>query len=1793
MTKITSSDILVGIGASAGGLQAMEAFFSNLPSEPGAAFVVVQHLSPDFRSLMVELLQRRTRLTVAVVEHEMMIALNHVYVLPPGYLVRIVGQQLLLEARAGSGNDYPIDAFFLSLACERTERTIGILLSGTGHDGTEGLKAISRAGGVALVQSSETAQFGAMPSSPISSGLVDEILSPAELATAVCDIIRYASARLTLPKGSDPLLPANDLARILDIVQQQEKIDFSQYKPGTLQRRIAHRLLLSKTDSVESYVQFLLTSAEEVRHLRQDLLIGSTRFFRDPELWSLLQRDVLPARIEGLQAEQPLRLWVAACSTGEEAYSLAIAVDEVMRKLGRHHPVKLFATDIDNEALAFAAQGLYPPSIVHDIGAERLARYFVAEGNAYRIKKHIRTQIIFTSHDLIQNPGFSQIHLITCRNMLIYIQAPLQEQVLKLLHFSLVASGVLVLGQSEHMGGLAHAFQCLDQTWKVFSKRRDVTLPIDHLGHRTMSPLRPLTRPIQQPSRAHLDHLLAAVLKLRFGQQPTTCLLVDAHNQIQHVFLNTARLLEFPLGAVDFNLTDIVLPSLRLPLLTALHRARRVNEPVLYGEVAVAELNGTPSASIWVGPSDDRHDVDAPLVVLMDLSVLEPRQDLSAAHPFEAGAEVSQHVRELEFELQQTRENLLTTVQDLETLNEEMQASNEEMQASNEELQSTNEELQSVNEELYTVNSENEARIGQLTELTSDMDNLLANLDIGVVFLDSRFCIRKFTPNAAAVFDFRPSDLGRPLKELTHHLDVADLMLRLEQVCADDRPVEIETCNLTNGDPLLLRVLPYRREDGSVDGLVLTLIKVKDLKKVQRELERANAQFEELYRRSPVGLCLFDQALRFLQLNETLANINGLSIEAHLGRTVRELLPKLGERIEPLLRQVLETGEAILGLEVSSVTPDQPEVERTWLASYYPVTLQDDTTGVGAIVTEITEQKALYARLLDSQGLVQQIADASPAILFRFGLPRGGISYVNQSVETILGYRQDALIAMSEGQLWRLCHPEDRRRLREHLAALGLARDGAVLECTFRVRANSGRWRWLSQRSSRFKRGGPGQQTVQYLGVATDATESVETQETLQRSEHLLRTTLSHTPITLFTQDTALRYTWIHNPPPGFRIEDMLGRHDRDILPAENAERLTRIKQQVLDQGKTANLTFELAGDGPPRQFELILAVQLASSGERVGLTGIGIDISEAKATEARLTDVVGRLERAQHLAHVGDWEYLPQTGRVTWSPELFRLVQRDPASGAPNPAEILSMVRGEEQATLLEMAEQLQTSQPPASIELSLRTPQGEDPRHLQLTSGSVRDEAGRATTFYGTVTDITERMLDLKDIQHRAFFDGLTDLPNRSFFLQHLKLAIARGLRSPDPLFTVFYLDLDGFKEVNDSLGHAAGDQLLLETGARLRATLRPGDVIARMGGDEFALLADQLCSAQEALEIARRIQGVLNAPLTIGGAPLSVSASIGIAFYRPDDPWDSETAVLENADIAMYRAKRRGPGHSELFEPSMRDDSIQRVEIKGDLLNGIEQSQFVLYYQPLVDLRNGALVGCEALVRWRHPRRGLLAPMEFLPVARATHLMARLETWILQEATRQRRLWATQYPLCDTFRMNINVSPDFLKSATFEQIVRQTLEHKGTTTDRICLELTEESFIDDGYSADLLLRRLKTLGLLIALDDFGTGYSSLSYLHRLPIDALKIDQSFVQALNESGTVSGITAGIVGLAEKLCLSVTAEGIETRDQLLRVVSIGCHIGQGYYFSHPLPAADFGALLDQKQPLADKLTAGN
>lgn len=847
---------VVGIGASAGGLRPLEDFFENMPVDSGAAFVVIQHLSPDFKSLMKELLGRKTRLEIHRVEDGMELKPNSVYLIPPGKNLVVEGRYLRLQKQRRHQHqpNFPIDLFFESLGRSHAQRAIGVVLSGTGSDGTHGLQAINEAGGVTMVQDPATAEFDGMPESAIATGIVDRVLSPAELAQLIYRFVQSPMIGLNdtaFKSDRQQLVTSNlvlswdspKLEKIIQILGEHEQVDFSHYKPSTLSRRIHRRCSLNGFNNLDSYIEHLQESSPERKTLYQDLLIGVTRFFRDPQIWEFLDNSIIPSILENVKSGEELRFWVTACATGEEAYSLAMLLDEAVTDLGKSVKIKIFATDIDRVALEKAASGIYPETLANDISQERLERYFVRKGQSFQVARRLREMLIFAPNDLTKDACFTRMQLITCRNVLIYMQPQLQQHILRNLHFSLVHKGFLVLGEAETVGDFEGEFEQLHKTGKVYQKQRDVRLPLPIKGLDRVSKISRQQLGVKQVKVSPKERMLEASLNMFLGEQKSTCMLVDKNNHMLHLFQDLAKVLAFPSGSPTTDVTKLVTPSLQLPLNTALHRAMREQGPVLYTGIKLNEEDEPRQINLKVAYHQANKMTGDFLMVLIEedgLPVPAPKSD-----EFEASSEAQARLMEMEYELQETRENLQATIEELETINEEQQATNEELIASNEELQSTNEELHSVNEELYTVNAEHQAKINQLTELNNDVENLLQTTEIGVIFLDRDLKIRKFTQAATIAINMRTTDISRPLSDLSYKIDCPNLLQLLKEVITHKQAREQEVQLRDGSACMLMRIHPYRQEDGIVDGVVISFVDIGELKRAQEEIYQVNEALQE------------------------------------------------------------------------------------------------------------------------------------------------------------------------------------------------------------------------------------------------------------------------------------------------------------------------------------------------------------------------------------------------------------------------------------------------------------------------------------------------------------------------------------------------------------------------------------------------------------------------------------------------------------------------------------------------------------------------------------------------------------------------------------------------------------------------------------------------------------------------------------------------------------------------------------------------------------------------------------
>ncbi len=853
---------MVGIGASAGGLDALERFFQMVPADAGAAFVVIQHLSPDHKSMMANLLARHTRMPVTMVEDSMALEADHVYLIPPGSLMTVSAGRLHLSPKNPRGLSLPIDLFFTSLAREYGGRAVAVVLSGTGSDGTRGAVAVNDAGGFLLAQDLESAKFDGMPRSVIATGLVDEVLPPEALAARILDHIHQAP-RPPLVQGGQPLVQmekGSALEEILHLLHQLGGVNFRDYKAATVLRRIERRMQVRHLPDFDAYLRLMESDRGEVISLRREILIPVTSFFRDAESFELLGKHSIQALLEEKADGQPVRVWVAGASTGEEAYSIAILFAEACERLRRWPSIKIFATDVEQQNIEVAGSGVYSESIAAEVSPERLERFFTRRGNHFVVRGEIRQNIVFARHNLLEDPPFTRMDLVSCRNVLIYFQAQAQERVLRRLQYAMVPGAHLFLGSSESLAELSREFSPINAKHKIFKVLRHVSLAMNAL-----EPGRP--RVAGDPGRrgaaagraratAEAGLIDAGQAELLHSYVPPSLLVSPSHELI-HVFGEAQRYLRIPEGSASLELGRMLPERLAPVALALLHRAAKDNGAVR-SDLVPFDLpgGGAERVRLVARPVAVPGSPERALLLTLDG---EPIPEPSPALPtIDVDTETAQHIRHLERDLAATRESLQATIEELETSNEELQATNEELMASNEELQSSNEELQSVNEELYTVNAENQEKIEILNRLNADLDSMAKAAAIATIFVDGQLRLTRFTPEATRLFKIRESDLGRPIDDFANLLDAPDFVESLRATIAADRETEREI-KAGDGCHYLMRILPYLVPSGDRRGAVISFVDVTSLQDVRR--------LQSILDSVPGHLSVLDAAGRIVMVN--------------------------------------------------------------------------------------------------------------------------------------------------------------------------------------------------------------------------------------------------------------------------------------------------------------------------------------------------------------------------------------------------------------------------------------------------------------------------------------------------------------------------------------------------------------------------------------------------------------------------------------------------------------------------------------------------------------------------------------------------------------------------------------------------------------------------------------------------------------------------------------------------------------------------------------------------------------
>jgi two-component system CheB/CheR fusion protein len=949
---------IVGVGASAGGLDALERFFANVPLDSGAAFVIVQHLSPDFKSLLDEILARRTSLPIQQVEDGMPVEANHVYVIPPKTeMIISAGRLLLSERERDQDLSLPIDVFFKSLAQDCGPRAVAVVLSGGGSDGSRGARAVHDAAGLVIVQDEESAQFDGMPRAVREAGFADWVLPPEEMPR----VLREATRERQHDASGGLADLRHGMSAVYRMLEAEFGLDFSHYKPSTVTRRIERRLQLSRIDDIDAYVEQLKRERAELDVLYRDLLIGVTRFFRNEEAFTLLEERILP-ELFARERHVPLRVWVAGCATGEEVYSMAILLHELAPRYG-DRPVKIFATDVHPGSLELAARAIYSEEAVAGVSPERLERYFIRRGDGYQVIPDLRQLVVFAPHNVIKDAPFTRMDLITCRNLLIYLQPTAQRKVLSFFHFSLNRGGVVFLGPSESPGTLLNDFEALDKRWRIYRKYTDVRMPVG--AHLTPN-ARLSTGATQRASlavRSPAASLLAVYDALLQERMPPS-FLVNERGELVHSFGGASRFLKLRDGRLGLELAQMVDADLSLVLSNGLRRALRDTQTSVYNDVRIHD--GHQIASYRVSIQRVAEGGRAAPHVLVSFEPLAHAAPVASdqAVVIDLGQVSRDRLDEVEAELSHTKENLQNATEELETSNEELQSANEELLAANEELQSTNEELQSVNEELYSVNAEYQRKIADLTELTNDMENLLSSAEIGTIFLDRELKIRKLTPRITDAFNLLPQDVGRSIETFTHNIDHPELIEDLRRVAQGGESVERELRN-RQGMSFFLRLLPYRAK-GSVDGVVLTLIDVSGLKAAEDALFHERYLLNSLLDTVPEAIYFKDASARFIRVNGAMAARLGLEEPAAaVGKTAYQLLPRGVPDDHEQDERVLRTGEPQnYSLEQRAL----PDGKQAWdLATRLP--LRDRAGGIVGLIgifRDVTEERRADERVHES-----------------------------------------------------------------------------------------------------------------------------------------------------------------------------------------------------------------------------------------------------------------------------------------------------------------------------------------------------------------------------------------------------------------------------------------------------------------------------------------------------------------------------------------------------------------------------------------------------------------------------------------------------------------------------------------------------------------------------------------------------------------------------------------------------------------------------------------------------------
>lgn len=1220
---------VVGIGASAGGLEAFKSFFTAMPPDSGMAFVLVQHLDPTHESMMTELLAKQTEMAVQEIVDNTVIQPNTVYMIPPNKYLSVRERRLRLsDPIERRGMRLPIDFFFRSMAEEFGDRAICIVLSGTGSDGTLGCRAVKGEGGMLLVQTPASAQYDGMPQNAIRSGLVDFVLPTEAMPKALLSIVHHEQWIATADSEPQPDAKPDDLQSILSLLRARTNHDFRCYKKGTLMRRVHRRMVLSQCDSLGDYLHLLRADQEEVKALLRDLLIGVTAFFRDPEAWEVLEKEVLAKVLASRVGDTQFRAWVPGCCTGEEAYSLAMLVTEIKEQLGIGFDVQIFASDIDESALETARAGLYPDSIAADVSAERLLKFFDREADNYRAKKNIRDMVVFANQNLVSDPPFSKLNLISCRNLLIYLDSSIQKQLITLMHFALKESGFLFLGPSESISQQDQLFKTVSKKWRIYHRIGiSQALVTDFPSMSGLYELRSRLRTAGIPREPRPGSITALAHEILLNEYVPAAVIVTNRSEAVYYHGPVSRFITQPAGEPTNDITEMAHDGLRVKLRNALHAC--IREKTAAEVIARNERNSqSPLVTIKVRPLTSPRSAEGLFLVTFEDAKIDDRTPLKISveqNPDE--------VQQLEYELIATREDLQSTIEELETSNEELKASNEEvmsmneeLQSSNEELESSKEELQSLNEEMTTVNNQLQDRVNDLESANSDIANLLNSTNVATLFLDRKLRVRRYTPAATRLFRLIPGDIGRSLEDIKLRYHDGDLFAQAHQVLTSLQPFE-ETVHSDEGGSFLYRMQPYRTLDDRIDGLVLTFVDITEIKRMEAELQASENRFRSFMDHSPAISWIKDSDGHYVFLSKTYEQRLKVTPALLQGKSDADFWPAdVAAQFQQHDQAVLKQGKA---LEFEEFTRDKNGLQQYWRSFKFLIDNPAGAPFVAGVAVDITAQKHFQQMLAEKD---QMLAHANH--LARLGYWRWDLENdQHQWSEDIYEFygRDPMLPPASYPEVKQYFTPESWQKLEQ--AVEQCLKDGSAYECDAEVIRADGEHRWITARGVCVK-DASGHITGLH-GTAQDITERKQAELDLQASEARFQALIEGTEDAVFIKDVEGCYRLFNSAAARFvgkTAEQLYGLTDRDLFPAAEAEQVMALDRQIIEQGES--LTMEEVGttaDGITRTFLSSKGPVRLPSGELLGTYGIAKDITQLKQAEShRTSQLVADKESAE-----------------------------------------------------------------------------------------------------------------------------------------------------------------------------------------------------------------------------------------------------------------------------------------------------------------------------------------------------------------------------------------------------------------------------------------------------------------------------------------------------------------------------------------------------------------------------------